>query len=69
MLNIDIFGAYIESVNFYYYFNDDGVHYVKSYGEYGKKIDITCIKDYLSITYALAMVYFISFFILIRLLY
>ena len=69
LLNIDIFGAYIESVNFYYYFSDDDVHYVKSYGEYTNKIDIVCVKDYLSISYAIAMVCFISFFIFIRLFY
>lgn len=68
LLNIDIFGAYIESVNFYYYFNDDDVHYVKSYGEYRNKIDIVCVKDYLSISYAIAMFFFITFFILIRLI-
>ncbi|NLZ47314.1 MAG: hypothetical protein GX895_00760 [Clostridiales bacterium] len=66
LLNIDIFGAYIESVNFYYYFNDNDVRYVKSYGEYGKKIDLVCLKHYLSISYAIAMVYFLTFFILIR---
>ena len=67
LLNIDIFGAYIESVNFYYYFHNNDVHYVKSYGEYTNKIDIVCIKDYLSITYGIAMAYFILFFILLRL--
>ncbi|NLM35435.1 MAG: hypothetical protein GX206_08350 [Clostridiales bacterium] len=66
LLNIDIFGAYIESVNFYYYFNDDDVNYVKSYGEHRNKIDQICVKDYLSVSYAIAMVYFIVFFILIR---
>lgn len=65
LLNIDILGAYIESVNFYYYFSDGGIHYVKSYGEYTNKIDIICIKDYLSITYGIAMIYFVAFFILI----
>lgn len=66
LLNIDIFGAYIESVNFYYYFNNNGIHYVKSYGEYTNRIDIICIKDYLSITYGIAMIYFVIFFIFTR---
>jgi hypothetical protein len=66
LLNIDIFGAYIEAVNFYYYFHDNEVHYVKSYGGYSNKIDIICVKDYLSITYGIAMTYFIVFFMLLK---
>lgn len=68
MLNIDIFGAYIESVNFYYYFHTDEVHYVKSYGEYSNKINIICVKDFLSIAYGIAMVYFIIFLAVLRLI-
>ncbi|WP_139904208.1 hypothetical protein [Clostridium thermarum] len=66
LLNIDILGAYIEAVNFYYYFHHNDVHYVKSYGEYSNKIDSVCVKDYLSITYGIAMTYFIVFFILLK---
>ncbi|MDP4090138.1 MAG: hypothetical protein Q8930_12815 [Bacillota bacterium] len=66
LVNIDILGAHIESVSFYYYFNDKEGHYVKGYGEYAKKVDMSCIKDYLSIAYGTAMIYFVVFFILFR---
>lgn len=66
LLNIDILGAYIESVNFYYHFNDEDMHYLKSYGEYSNKIDEICIKDYLSIGYGICIICFIIFFFIIR---
>lgn len=66
LLNIDIMAAYIESVNFYYHFNDKNMHYIKSYGEYSNKIDELCIKDYLSLSYGICVLWFIIFFLLIR---
>lgn len=66
LLNVDILAAYIESVNFYYYFNNDNTDYIKSYGEYTNKIDDICIKDYLSIAYSICMICFVAFFITIR---
>ncbi|GAA0724064.1 hypothetical protein GCM10008905_17460 [Clostridium malenominatum] len=66
LLNVDILAAYIESVNFYYCFNDNNTDYIKSYGEYTNKIDDICIKDYLSIAYSICMVCFVVFFIVIR---
>jgi hypothetical protein len=68
LLNLDILGAYIESVNFYYYFNEKNMHYIKSYGEYTNKIDDMCIKDYLSLSYGICLFVFIIFFILLRVL-
>lgn len=67
LLNVDILAAYVESVNFYHYFNDRHTDYLKSYGDYKNKINDLCIKDYLSIAYAICMICFIIFFILIRL--
>lgn len=68
LLNVDILGAYIESVNFYYYFNDKNMHYLKSYGEYTNKIDEICVKDYLSIAYGICLLTFVIFFFMIRIL-
>jgi hypothetical protein len=65
LLNLDILGAYIESVNFYYYYNDRDMHYLKSYGGYSNKIDDLCVKDYLSISYGICLIYFVGFFILL----
>ncbi|KAJ53352.1 hypothetical protein BD780_002295 [Clostridium tetanomorphum] len=64
LLNVDILAAYVESVNFYYYFNHNSTDYIKSYGDYKNKINDSCIKDYLSISYGICMVSFILFFIL-----
>lgn len=63
LLNVDIFGAYIESVNFYYLYNSKNTDYLKSYGKYTKKIDEVCVKDYLSIGYGICMVVFVVFMI------
>lgn len=66
LLNVDILGAYIESVNFYYLYSSKNTSYLKSYGEYTKKIDEVCIKDYLSIGYGICLVIFILFYIIIK---
>lgn len=64
LLNVDIFGAYIETVNFYYLYSTKNADYLKSYGEYTKKIDEVCVKDYLSIGYGICLVIFIIFMII-----
>jgi hypothetical protein len=66
LLNVDILGAYVESVNFYYLHSSKNTDYLKSYGEYTKKIDDVCIKDYLSIGYGICLIIFIIFFILMK---
>jgi hypothetical protein len=66
LLNVDILGAYVESVNFYYLYNSKNTDYLKSYGEYTKKIDEVCVKDYLSIGYGICLVMFIIFFLAIK---
>lgn len=66
LLNVDILGAYVESVNFYYLYNSKDTDYLKSYGEYTKKIDEICIKDYLSIVYGICLILFIIFFIALK---
>lgn len=66
LLNVDILGAYVESVNFYYLYSTKNTDYLKSYGEYTKKIDEVCVKDYLSIGYGICLTVFIIFFILIK---
>lgn len=66
LLNVDILGAYVESVNFYYLYSTKNTDYLKSYGEYTKKIDEVCVKDYLSIGYGICLIVFIIFFILIK---
>lgn len=63
ILNADILAAYVESVNFYYYFNNSYTEYLKSYGDYKNKINDICIKDYLSIAYSICMITFILFYI------
>jgi hypothetical protein len=63
LLNVDIFGAYIESVNFYYLYSSKNTDYLKSYGEYTKKIDEVCVKDYLSIGYGICLAIFVIFMI------
>lgn len=67
LLNVDIMAAYIESVNFYYYFNKKDVEYLKSYGEYKNKIDTVCVNDYLGVAYGLCMLTFVVFFISLNL--
>ncbi|SKA72630.1 hypothetical protein SAMN05428976_1015 [Clostridium sp. USBA 49] len=66
LLNVDILGAYIESVNFYFLYNFKNTDYLKSYGKYTKKIDDICVKDYLSIAYGICLIFYIIFFYLIR---
>ncbi|MFL0269628.1 hypothetical protein [Candidatus Clostridium radicumherbarum] len=66
LLNVDILGAYVESVNFYYLYSSKNTSYLKSYGEYSKKIDDVCVKDYLSIGYGICLIIFIIFFLLIK---
>jgi len=68
LLNLDIMGAYIESVNFYYHFDDKNIHYIKSYGEYTNKIDEICIKDYLNISYGICILCFILFYLTIKIM-
>lgn len=58
LLNVDILAAYIESVNFYFHYNGNNMHYLKSFGEYNKKIDDSCIKNYLSISYSICFILF-----------
>ena len=60
-LNVDILAAYIESVNFYFHYNNNNMHYLKSYGDYTGKIDDGCIKDYLSISYSICFILFTIF--------
>lgn len=66
LLNVDILGAYIESVNFYYLYSARNTDYLKSYGEYSKKIDDVCVRDYLSICYGICLVIFVLFFSIVR---
>ncbi|MCM8710993.1 hypothetical protein M2651_08135 [Clostridium sp. SYSU_GA19001] len=66
LLNVDILGAYIESVNFYYLYSSKNTDYLKSYGEYTKKIDDICVKDYLSIAYGICLIFFIIFYVIIK---
>ena len=65
ILNVDILAAYIESVNFNYYYSNKGVDYLKNYGDYKNNIDEKSIKDYLSVAYGICLVAFIVFFIII----
>lgn len=67
LLNVYILGAYIETVNFYYFENYEVVHYIKSYGVYQGKIDEVATKDLVTIIYGVAGVAFILFIVLINL--
>ena len=64
ILNPDIMAAYIENINFYYYFQSRNTSYIKSYGNFNSKIDKECIKDYLNIIYGIAFLVFIIFLII-----
>ncbi|WP_291636419.1 hypothetical protein [Clostridium sp.] len=64
LLNVDILAAYIESVNFYFHYNGNNMHYLKSYGDYSGKIDDACIKDYLGISYFICFILFAGFVVL-----
>lgn len=64
LLNADIMAAYVESVNFYYYFTGSNTEYLKSYGDYKNKINEVCIRDYLSIAYGICLVVFILFYVM-----
>lgn len=64
LLNIYILAAYIESVNFYY-IQDKGVHYLKSYGVYKGKIDDLSVKDFLTVIYGVCFIVYIIFWIYI----
>ncbi len=61
LLNVNILAAYIESVNFYFYYHENNMHYLKSYGDYNNKIDDVCIKDYISISYSICFIVFTMF--------
>ena len=65
LLNVDVIVAYIENVNFYYYYTKDYVNYMKSYGKSNNKIDEKCIKNYLSIEYGICILSFICFYYII----
>lgn len=65
LLNVDIMAACLEKVNFYYYYTSRKTDYIKSYGNYNKKIDEACIKDYLGIAYTVCLLLFIIFYVLI----
>jgi hypothetical protein len=60
LLNVDILAAHIESVNFYFHYNGNNMHYLKSYGEYNNKIDDGCIKNYLGVSYSICFILFIA---------
>jgi hypothetical protein len=64
LLNADIMAAYVESVNFYYYFTGSNTEYLKSYGDYKNKINEVCIRDYLSIAYGICLIVFILFYVI-----
>ena len=63
LLNVYILAAYMESVNFYFHYNGNNMHYLKSYGDYNNKIDDVCIKDYLSISYFICFTVFTVFIV------
>jgi len=58
--------AYIESVNFYYHIGKKNVYYLKSYGVYNSKIDDICVKDFLSVIYAMCFVMYMCFWMYIE---
>jgi len=64
LVNVDILAAYIEFVNFYCYYNGNNMHYLKSYGQYNNKIDDTCIKNYLGVSYSICFILFIGILLL-----
>lgn len=62
LLNVDITAAYIEGLNFYYYYTEDYSNYIKNYGTSNRKIDKSCIKHYLGLEYTICMIVFMIFF-------
>jgi len=65
LLNVDVMAAYIEDVNFYYYYTKNYVNYMKSFGKSKNKIDEKCIKSYLGIEYGICIASFICFYYIV----
>jgi len=65
LLNVNILAAYIESINFYYYYSNKETDYLKNYGDYNNNIDEISIKDYIKIVYGICLLVFVIFFIII----
>ncbi|MBC8062254.1 MAG: hypothetical protein H7Y18_16520 [Clostridiaceae bacterium] len=65
LLNVDVMAAYIEDVNFYYYYTKHYVNYMKGFGRSKNKIDDRCIKSYLGIEYGICIVSFICFYYIV----
>ncbi|MCY6483705.1 hypothetical protein OW763_05000 [Clostridium aestuarii] len=62
LLNVNILAAYVESINFYFYYSKDDSNYFKSYGKYKKTIEYEDVKNYLGIAYIICIIIFILFF-------
>lgn len=61
LLNANILAAYIQSINFYYYFRVRGVDYIKYYGKNNRNIEYSHIRSYLSISYCICLISFLVF--------
>ena len=61
LLNADVLAAYVESVNFYYYFRVKGVDYIKCYGKHNRNIGHSHIRSYLSTSYFICLLCFLVF--------
>ena len=65
LLNVDIIAAYIEDLNFYYYYTENYNNYMIKYGSSNKEVDEACIRSYLGIEYLICMMAFLLFFMLL----
>ncbi|MCY6370366.1 hypothetical protein [Clostridium ganghwense] len=63
LLNVNILAAYVEGVNFYYYYNGENSNYFKCYVTYRNKIEYEDVKNYLSVNYIICVFTFIIFYL------
>ena len=63
-LNLEVIAASIESVSFYYYFQEDEDGYIKAYGKEKNRISIKNIIHYTGILYTASFVSYIAFMVI-----
>ncbi len=62
LLNIYIISSQLEGVNLYHYFLKNDRCYIKKYGTYTDECSVEALKNYLSIVYAICLIYFVAFY-------
>lgn len=64
-LNIDIIASHIQFINYYYFYQDTDLQYIKSYGNYkSSNVSISNIKTYLTVSYSICCFMFSLYLII-----